>query len=166
MGLFADSTGCMTPFVRWIEEYPLPDGLKMPSYVRSYDGKGDPDNYFHLFKGAIRMQKWTMPVACHMFTYTLKDPTRYVGTGKKHVVFKGIGKALELSSLDTQVILCRFLGYTKNNGFLVSFMGKTRSLMEFLSIDLPTTYKGLMKKTYTWIEVKEAAKKRASSNHK
>nr|GEX57034.1 reverse transcriptase domain-containing protein [Tanacetum cinerariifolium] len=35
--------------------------------------KGDPDNFLHLFKGAIRMQKWLMPVACHMFTYTLND---------------------------------------------------------------------------------------------
>ncbi|GJS69689.1 hypothetical protein Tco_0702530 [Tanacetum coccineum] len=40
-----------------IEDYPLPEGLKMPSRIGSYDGKGDPDNYFHLFEGAIRMQK-------------------------------------------------------------------------------------------------------------
>ncbi|GJW40433.1 reverse transcriptase domain-containing protein, partial [Tanacetum coccineum] len=37
--------------------------------------KGDPDNFLHLFEGVIRMQKWLMPVACHMFTYTLKDST-------------------------------------------------------------------------------------------
>ncbi|GJT06629.1 hypothetical protein Tco_0841091 [Tanacetum coccineum] len=43
--------------LRLIEDYPLPDGLKMPSYVGSYDGKGDPNNFLHLFKGAIRMQK-------------------------------------------------------------------------------------------------------------
>ncbi|GKA67735.1 reverse transcriptase domain-containing protein [Tanacetum coccineum] len=58
------------------EDYPLPDGLKMPSHICSYDGKGDPDNFLHLFEGAIRMQKWLMPVACHMFTYTLKDSAR------------------------------------------------------------------------------------------
>ncbi|GKB90520.1 putative reverse transcriptase domain-containing protein [Tanacetum coccineum] len=52
------------------------DGLKMPSHVGSYDGKGDPDNFLHLFEGAIRMQKWLMPVASHMFTYTLKDSAR------------------------------------------------------------------------------------------
>ncbi|GJT99929.1 hypothetical protein Tco_1110268 [Tanacetum coccineum] len=52
-GLFADSTSCVTPFVRWIEDYPLPDGLKMLSHVGSYDEKGDPDNYLHLFEGAI-----------------------------------------------------------------------------------------------------------------
>ncbi|GJS75217.1 reverse transcriptase domain-containing protein [Tanacetum coccineum] len=48
----------------------------MPSHIGSYDGKGDPNNYLHLFEGAIRMQKWVMPVACYMFTYTLKDSTR------------------------------------------------------------------------------------------
>ncbi|GJZ16286.1 reverse transcriptase domain-containing protein [Tanacetum coccineum] len=72
-GSFADPTGFITPFVLWIEDYPLPDGLKMPSHIGSYDGKGDPDNFLHLFEGAIRMQKWLMLVACHMFTYTLKD---------------------------------------------------------------------------------------------
>ncbi|GJW05734.1 hypothetical protein Tco_1568157 [Tanacetum coccineum] len=48
----------------------------MPSYIGSYDGKGDPDNFLHLFKGAIQMQKWLMLVACHMFAYTLKDSAR------------------------------------------------------------------------------------------
>nr|GEY12815.1 hypothetical protein [Tanacetum cinerariifolium] len=48
----------------------------MPSHIGSYDGKGDPHNFLHLFEGAIRMEKWLMPVACHMFTYTLKDFAR------------------------------------------------------------------------------------------
>ncbi|GJY85981.1 hypothetical protein Tco_0500007 [Tanacetum coccineum] len=34
---------------------------------------------------------------------------------------------------------------------------RTRSLVEFLSIDLPTSCKGLMEKTYTWIDEKEVA---------
>nr|GEY47090.1 hypothetical protein [Tanacetum cinerariifolium] len=37
--LFADSTSCVTLFIRWIEDYPLLDGLKMLSHVGSYDGK-------------------------------------------------------------------------------------------------------------------------------
>ncbi|GJU05658.1 hypothetical protein Tco_1122088 [Tanacetum coccineum] len=41
------------------------DGLKMPSHVGSYDGKGDPDNFLHLFEGAIRMQKWLMQSSDH-----------------------------------------------------------------------------------------------------
>ncbi|GJV50745.1 hypothetical protein Tco_1446486, partial [Tanacetum coccineum] len=57
VGIFTDPAGCVTPFVHWIEDCPLPDGLKMPFHVGSYDGKGDLDNYLHLFEGAIRMQK-------------------------------------------------------------------------------------------------------------
>ncbi|GKB30145.1 hypothetical protein Tco_0869546 [Tanacetum coccineum] len=34
---------------------------------------------------------------------------------------------------------------------------QTRSLVEFLSADLLTSYKGLMEKNYTWIEAKEVA---------
>ncbi|GKC03270.1 hypothetical protein Tco_0994880, partial [Tanacetum coccineum] len=72
-GPFADTASSITPFVRWIKDYPLPNGLKMPSYIGFYDGKRVPNNFLHLFEGAIRMQKWLMPVAFHMFMYTLKD---------------------------------------------------------------------------------------------
>ena len=34
---------------------------------------------------------------------------------------------------------------------------RNRTLVEFLSTDLPATYKGLMEKTYTWIEAKEVS---------
>ncbi|GJZ72926.1 hypothetical protein Tco_0637072 [Tanacetum coccineum] len=43
---------------------------------------------------------------------------------------------------------------------------KTRTLVEFLSTDLPTTYKGLMEKTYTWIEAKEVATNGAPNDHR
>ncbi|GJX56081.1 reverse transcriptase domain-containing protein [Tanacetum coccineum] len=75
-GLFPNPLGSVRPFVLWIEDYPLLDGLKMPSHIGSYDGKGDPDNFLHLFEGAIRIQKWLMLVACHIFTYTLKDSAK------------------------------------------------------------------------------------------
>nr|GEV96439.1 reverse transcriptase domain-containing protein [Tanacetum cinerariifolium] len=58
--LFPSPLGSVTPFIRWIEDYPLPDRLKMPSHIGSYDGKGDPDNFLYLFEGAIRMQKWKL----------------------------------------------------------------------------------------------------------
>nr|GEX22991.1 reverse transcriptase domain-containing protein [Tanacetum cinerariifolium] len=51
------------------EDYPLPDGLKIPSHIGSYDRKGDPDNFLHLFERAIRMQKWLMPIACKCSQY-------------------------------------------------------------------------------------------------
>ncbi|GJY46759.1 reverse transcriptase domain-containing protein [Tanacetum coccineum] len=108
--------GSVTPFICWIEDYPLPDGLKMPSHIGSYDEKGDPDNFLHLFEGAIRMQKWLMSVACHMFTYTLKDPARIWWNSQK--------------------------------------------------ADLPPTYKGLMEKTYTWVEAREVATNGISSDRR
>ncbi|GJR25969.1 hypothetical protein Tco_1102201 [Tanacetum coccineum] len=43
---------------------------------------------------------------------------------------------------------------------------KTRSLVEFLSTDLPTTYKGLMEKTYTWIDAKEIATNEAPNDYR
>ncbi|GJX89000.1 reverse transcriptase domain-containing protein [Tanacetum coccineum] len=39
-----------------------------------------------------------------------------------------------------------------------------RSLVEFISMDLPTIYKGLMEKTYTWIEAKEDNSKGKKKN--
>ncbi|GJY65535.1 reverse transcriptase domain-containing protein [Tanacetum coccineum] len=125
--------GSVTHFVRWIEDYPLPDGLKMPSHIASYDGKGDPDNFLHLFEGAIRMQKWLMPVACHMFTYTLKDSARIWWNSEKAGFVHGL---------------------------------RTRSLVEHLSTDLPSTYKGLIEKTYTWVEAREVATNGALSDRR
>nr|GFB02068.1 Gag protein [Tanacetum cinerariifolium] len=51
--LFPNPLGSVTSFVRWIEDYPVPDGLKMPSHIGSYYGKGDPDNFLHLFEGVL-----------------------------------------------------------------------------------------------------------------
>ncbi|GKA83736.1 reverse transcriptase domain-containing protein [Tanacetum coccineum] len=191
MGLcsFADSTGSVTPFVYWIEDYPLPDGLKMPSHIGSYDGKGDPDNFLHLFEGAIRMQKWLMPVACHMFTYTLKDSARIWWNSQKtgsilnyedlkakfrshfsqqkkftktHLAVHNI-KQREGES--TRAFITRYTDDTlqilglheeqRISGFVHGL--RTRSLVEHLSTYLPSTYKGLMEKTYTWIEAREVA---------
>ncbi|GKD88516.1 reverse transcriptase domain-containing protein, partial [Tanacetum coccineum] len=38
--------------------------------------KGDPDDFIHAFEGATKMEKWVMPVSCHMFVYILKDAAR------------------------------------------------------------------------------------------
>ncbi|GKC22355.1 hypothetical protein Tco_1024505, partial [Tanacetum coccineum] len=110
-----DPTGSVTPFVRWIEDYPLPDRLKIPYHVGSYNGNGDPDNFLHLFEGAIRMQKWLMPVACSK-------------RGSRRRTWQ----------------------FTSSN--------KEKARVSELSpLDLPSTYKGLMEKTYTWIEAREVA---------
>ncbi|GKF50212.1 hypothetical protein Tco_0146679 [Tanacetum coccineum] len=43
---------------------------------------------------------------------------------------------------------------------------RTRSLVENLSTDLPSTYKGLMEKTYTWVEAREVATNDASNDRR
>ncbi|GKF39921.1 hypothetical protein Tco_0119982, partial [Tanacetum coccineum] len=43
---------------------------------------------------------------------------------------------------------------------------KTRSLVKFLSINLPIIYKGMIEKTCTWIEAKEVATNRLPNDHK
>ncbi|GKC91350.1 reverse transcriptase domain-containing protein [Tanacetum coccineum] len=157
-----DPTSCVTPFVHWIEDYPLLDRLKMPSYVGSYDGTRDPDNYLHLFEGAIRMQKWVMPVACHMFTYTLKDSARIWWNSQK------AGSILKYEDLKAKFRshFSQQKKFTKMHLAVHNIKQRegestrafvTRNLVEFLSMDLPTTYKGLMEKTYTWIEAREVA---------
>ncbi|GJT42130.1 reverse transcriptase domain-containing protein [Tanacetum coccineum] len=172
-----------------IEDYPLPNKLKMPSHIGSYDRKGDPDNFLHLFQGAIRMQKWLMPVACHMFTYTLKDSARIWWNSQK------IGSILNYEDLkakfrsyfsqqkkftkthlavynikqregeSTRAFITRYtentlqiLGLHEEQGISGFVYGlRTRSLVEHLSTDLPSIYKGLMEKTYTWVEAREVA---------
>nr|XP_043639245.1 uncharacterized protein LOC122610316 [Erigeron canadensis] len=63
------------PFVQWIEDYPLPPG-GLPKGIEMYDGKSDPDNHLKHFNGMIKMQRWNVPVACHMFALTMKDVAR------------------------------------------------------------------------------------------
>ncbi|GJZ04459.1 hypothetical protein Tco_0537734 [Tanacetum coccineum] len=164
-GLFTDPTGCITPFVRWIEDYPLLDELKMPYHIGSYNGKGDPDNYLHLFEGVIRMQKWAMPVAYHMFTYTLKYSARIWWNSQKAgsiINYKDLKAKFRYTDDTLQT-----LGLHEEqciSGFIYGL--RTRSLVEFLSTDLQTTYKGLMEKNYTWIEAREVATNRAPNDHR
>ncbi|GKD95151.1 reverse transcriptase domain-containing protein [Tanacetum coccineum] len=195
---FADSSGSVTPFVRWIEDYPLPDGLKMPSHIGSYDGKRDPDNFLHLFERAIRMQKWLMPVACHMFTYTLKDSARiwwnsqktgsilnykdlkakfrsHFSQQKKFIkIHLAVHNIKQREGKSTRAFITRYtdntlqiLGLHKEQRISSIVHGlRTRSLVEHLSTDLLSTYKGLMEKTYTWVEAREVATNGASNDRR
>ncbi|GJQ99971.1 reverse transcriptase domain-containing protein [Tanacetum coccineum] len=105
---FVDSSGCVTPFARWIEDYPLLDGLKLPSYVGSYDGKGDPNNYLHLLEGAIH-------------------------------------DTLQIPELHEEQRISGFV-----HGLNI------RSLVEFLSTNLPITYKGKKKNRDRFSPYKES----------
>ncbi|GKE07488.1 reverse transcriptase domain-containing protein [Tanacetum coccineum] len=115
----------------------------MPSHVGSYNGKGDPDNFLHLFEGAIRMKKWLMPVACSILNYEdlkakfqshFSQQKRFT---KTHLLIHNI-KQREGESVR-------------------AFATRTRNLIKHLSTVLSSTYKGLMEKTYTWIKAREVA---------
>ncbi|GKE43226.1 reverse transcriptase domain-containing protein [Tanacetum coccineum] len=169
---FADSAGSVTPFVRWIEDYHFSDGLKMPSHIGSYDGKGDPDNFLHLFEGDIRMKKWLIPVACHMFTYTLKDYARIWWNSQK------TGSILNYEDLKAKFRshFSQQKKFTKTHLAVHNIKQRegestrafiTRHTDETLQIlYLPFTYKGLMEKTYTLVEAREIATNGASSDRR
>ncbi|GKE53083.1 hypothetical protein Tco_1488239, partial [Tanacetum coccineum] len=146
--LFADPTGSVTPFVRWIEDYPLLDGLKMPFHVGSYVGKGDPDNFLHLFEGAIRMQKWLMPVAS-----SKRDSRRR--TWQFTTSNKEKARASKLSPLGIQMTPYKFGAYMKTSVFLVLFMVENKKLGRTPLYRPSIHLQCLMEKTYTWIEARK-----------
>ncbi|GJV65248.1 hypothetical protein Tco_1476076 [Tanacetum coccineum] len=63
--------------IRWIEELLFLDGLKVSPHVGYYDGKGDLDNFIHVFEGAMRMEKWS-------FLKATMDSWRKYTPGCKH----------------------------------------------------------------------------------
>ncbi|GJR30592.1 reverse transcriptase domain-containing protein [Tanacetum coccineum] len=154
-GLFPNPLGLVTSFIRWIEDYPLPDGLKMPSHIGSYDGKGDPDNFLHLFEGTIRMQKWLMPVACHMFTYTLKDSARIWWNSQKTGII-----------LDYEDLKAKFRSHFSQQKKFTKTHLAVHNIKQRENENLPLTYKGLMEKTYTWVEAREVATNGVSSDRR
>ncbi|GJV81943.1 hypothetical protein Tco_1517813 [Tanacetum coccineum] len=152
IGSFIDSIGSVTPFVYWIEEYPLSDGLKIPSYIGSYDGKGDPDNFLHLFEGAVRIQK-----TGSILNYEdLKAKFwSHFGQQKKFTkIHLAVHNINQRDGESTRAFINRYIDDTlqilglheeqRISGFVHGL--RTRNLVEHLSTDLPSTYKGLMEK--------------------
>ncbi|GKA07100.1 hypothetical protein Tco_0686324 [Tanacetum coccineum] len=154
IGSFTDSTGSVIPFVRWIEDYPLPDGLKMPSHIGSYDGKGDPDNFLHLFEGAIHMQKCRQNkfTKTHLAVHNIKQRK---GESTRAFITRYTDDTLQILGLHEEQRVSSFV-----HGLWM------RNLVEHLSTYLPCTYKGLMEKTYTWIEAREVATNRTPNDRR
>ncbi|GKB64458.1 hypothetical protein Tco_0920644 [Tanacetum coccineum] len=143
-GSFADLTGSVTPFVRWIEDYPLPDGLKMPSHIGSYDGKGDPDNFLHLFKWAFRMQKWLMPKPGSILNYEdlkAKFQSHFSQQKKFTKMHLAVHNIKQREGESTRAFATRY----------------TDDTLQILGSD---------GKTYTWIEAREVATNGALSDRR
>ncbi|GKB24368.1 hypothetical protein Tco_0863769 [Tanacetum coccineum] len=75
-GGYRNDEGSPSPLIRWIKEFQLLNGLRAPPHVGYYYGNGNPDDFIHAFEGATKMEKWVMPVSCHVFVYILKDAAR------------------------------------------------------------------------------------------
>ncbi|GKB14196.1 hypothetical protein Tco_0848119 [Tanacetum coccineum] len=143
--LFADPTGCVTLFVHWIKDYPLPDGLKMPSHVGSYDGKGVPITTYTFSKGPYACKNGQCPqqkkfTKTHLAVHNIKQRE---GESTRAFATRYTNDSLQILALHEDQ---RIYGFVHKL--------RTTNLVEFLSTDLPTTYKGLMEKTYTWIEAR------------
>ncbi|GJT47927.1 hypothetical protein Tco_0974084 [Tanacetum coccineum] len=157
------------------EDYPLPDGLKIPSHICSYDRKGDPDKFLHLFEAAIRMQKYQK--AGSILDYEdLKAKFRLHFSQQKmftktHLAVHNI-KQRENES--TRAFITRYtddtlqiLGLHEDQRISSFIHGlRIRSLVEHLSTDLPSTYNGLMEKSYTWVEAREVATNGVSNDRR
>ncbi|GJR21252.1 hypothetical protein Tco_0969779 [Tanacetum coccineum] len=139
-----------------------------------------------------------MLVACHIFTYTLKDSAKIRWNSQK------AGSILDYEDLKakfrshfsqqkkftkthlaahniklrenerTRAFITRYtddtlhiLGLQEDQRISSFIHGlRTKSLVEHLSTDLPPTYKGLMEKTYTWVEEREVATNGVSNDRK
>nr|GEZ35824.1 hypothetical protein [Tanacetum cinerariifolium] len=132
--------------------YPLPNALAYPNHgLQAFS--------------QTTLAKWGMPVACHIFTYTLKDSSRIWWNSQK-----------EGSILNYEDLKAKFWShFRQQKKFKETYLavhnikqreGETRSLVEFLSTNLPTTYKVLPEKTYTWIEKKKVATNGTPNDHR
>ncbi|KAD3337495.1 hypothetical protein E3N88_33015 [Mikania micrantha] len=65
-----------TRFSARIANFAFPPKTKMPANVKTYDGLGDPDDHLELFSGAATIERWCLPLWCHMFSQTLVGPAR------------------------------------------------------------------------------------------
>ncbi|GKA99975.1 reverse transcriptase domain-containing protein [Tanacetum coccineum] len=43
----------------------------MPTNVKTYDGTGDSEDHLKIFQTAAKIERWAMPMWCHMFNSTL-----------------------------------------------------------------------------------------------
>nr|XP_043628176.1 uncharacterized protein LOC122599659 [Erigeron canadensis] len=65
-----------SPFIAWIQSYPLPTDLTYPLHLGTYKGKSDPDDFLEAFEGVAEMKAWNVPIACRMFRYALEGDAR------------------------------------------------------------------------------------------
>ncbi|GKD33939.1 reverse transcriptase domain-containing protein [Tanacetum coccineum] len=68
-----DTGNPFTPRIRYFE---LPKKTRMPSNVKTYDGRVDPEDHLKNFQVAAKVECWAMSTWCHMFNSTLTGSAR------------------------------------------------------------------------------------------
>nr|GEV53781.1 reverse transcriptase domain-containing protein [Tanacetum cinerariifolium] len=49
---------------------------QMPNNVKTFDGTGDPEDHVKIFQAATQVERWPMPMWCHMFNSTLIETAK------------------------------------------------------------------------------------------
>ncbi|GJS26527.1 hypothetical protein Tco_0487147 [Tanacetum coccineum] len=66
-----------SPFTTRIRDYDMPDRLKVPTNLKTYDGTTDPDDHLTIFMGTMDVHKLPEPALCRFFHITLSGATRF-----------------------------------------------------------------------------------------
>ncbi|PWA89901.1 gag protein [Artemisia annua] len=66
-----------SPFTKRIRDYDMPDGIKVPTNLRTYDGTTDPDDHLTVFMGTMDIHKLPEPAWCRFFQITLSGAARF-----------------------------------------------------------------------------------------
>ncbi|GKC79597.1 hypothetical protein Tco_1130371, partial [Tanacetum coccineum] len=66
-----------SPFTDRIRDYDMPDGLKVPTNLKTYDGTFDPDDHLTIFMGTMDVHKLPEPAWCRFFHITLCGAARF-----------------------------------------------------------------------------------------
>ncbi|GJU23459.1 hypothetical protein Tco_1156801 [Tanacetum coccineum] len=148
------------------------NGLRVSPYVGYYDGKGDPDDFIHAFEGATKIEKWVMPVSCHIPKEDVPNP--FKPTKKqtmKHLAVNGI-KRKEGESV--RAFITQYTNETtqisklNENQRIASFVhGKKRlSKVDMSSSWTSTHEKAAKRKTMGRVRKEEQRKMRHNDNRK
>nr|GEX87535.1 hypothetical protein [Tanacetum cinerariifolium] len=66
-----------SPFTSRIRDYDMPDGLKVPTNLKTYDGMTDPDDHLTVFMRTMDVHKLPEPAWCRFVHITLSGAARF-----------------------------------------------------------------------------------------
>nr|GEX89332.1 hypothetical protein [Tanacetum cinerariifolium] len=66
----------VNPFTPRIRNFESSRKTRMPNNIKTYDGTGDAEDHVKIFQAAAQVERWAMPIWCHMFNSTLIGAAR------------------------------------------------------------------------------------------